>query len=125
MRPRCSIFAAIRSRPLRGAVRAICLLLTLFTLAVHAPAALDTADGGPAFALAGQPHATTQTDDGALLGCHHGQHHAHSLCAPPVIPVERLAWLTRPTSGTIPPQRTILLPGRTERLRHPPPRTFA
>ncbi|MFC2967965.1 hypothetical protein [Acidimangrovimonas pyrenivorans] len=100
------------------------MLLTLFTLAVHAPAALDTADGSPAFALSGQTRGPAHSDAGTLLGCHHGQHHAHSLCAPPVIPVARLAWLSRPTPATIPPQRSILLPGRTERLRHPPPRTF-
>ena len=125
MHPEGIRFATIcRHRGWRG-VRAVCLLLTLLTIAAHMPAALDTDDGSPAFAIAALAQArghAPDADDLALFGCHHGHYHAHSLCAPPVIPVGQLAWFHGPTAAAVPPLAAILMRGRVERLRHPPPK---
>lgn len=105
-------------------LRSICLLIALATVALHAPAALDTADGGAPFSVTAQAGAHHDGDALSLTGCHHARHHAHSLCAPPVIPVEQTKLGMQPGTGHVPPVKAVAMLGHVDGLRAPPPKSF-
>ena len=117
-------FRHCRARKMCLILRSICLLIALATVALHAPAALDTADGGAPFSVTAQ--AGAHHDGGALslTGCHHARHHAHSLCAPPVIPVEQTKLGVQPGTGHVPPVKAVAMLGHVDGLSAPPPKSF-
>lgn len=105
-------------------LRRICLLIALATVALHAPAALDTADGSAPFSVTAQAGTHHVDSDLSFIGCHHARHHAHSLCAPPVIPVEQAALWLQPRTGHVPPVKTVVMLGHVDSLSAPPPKSI-
>lgn len=117
-------FRHLRVRKMCLILRRICLLIALATVALHAPAALDTADGSAPFSVTARAGASHAGSPLSLTGCHHARHHAHSLCAPPVIPVEQAAFGSKARTGHVLPVKTVAMLGHADGLRAPPPKPF-
>ena len=117
-------FRSFRVRKMCLILRSICLLIVLAMVALHAPAALDTADGSAPFSMTAQANAPHFESALSLTGCHHARHHAHSLCAPPVIPLQQADLGSKIRTGHVPPVKAVAMLGHVDGLRAPPPKSF-
>ena len=99
-------------------------MIALATVALHAPAALDTVDGSAPFSVTAQAVEHQGESALSLIGCHHARHHAHSLCAPPVILAEQTELGPNTRTDPVPPVKTVTMFGHVDDLRAPPPKSL-